>query len=108
MRMGNVEKYFTKETTTNNWYKVKFKWQYLIRSLFCSRNTDLKLVQIDFKQRKGEDNLCYGQGRWQNQLVAEVNFKCLTYDSGVGLYIAGNYFGLVFDGQVRNFAYVQK
>ena len=25
MRMGNMEKYFTKETTTNNWYKVKFK-----------------------------------------------------------------------------------
>ena len=79
-----------------------------MRSLFYSRNTCLKLFQIDFKQRKGEDNLCYAQVWWQNQLVVEVNFKCLTYESGVGLYISGNYFGLVIDGQVQNFSYVQK
>ena len=58
-------------------------------------------------QIKGERNSCGGRVWLQDELIHEANYTCQTYDSAIGLYIAGIY-DHILDGQVRNFSYVTK
>ena len=65
-------------------------------------------------QTKAANGKCNFKGWWQNELVVEASFNCRNFDSGLNLYIAGQYFRDtwpyrdVLDGQVRNFSYAKK
>ena len=65
------------------------------------------LFKIDISQSKKENNSCYAQVWWQNELVGESIYDCPEL-SNVGLYVAGPYGGAVVDGQVRNFSLTKK
>ena len=76
-----------------------------VESIFETKlfNNSLKM---DLTQNR-EGNNCYLKAWWENELVIDYNDYCSTYDSGLNLYIAGNY-AHVLDGQVRNVSYTKK
>ena len=61
---------------------------------------------MDLTQNK-EGNNCNFKAWWENELVIDYNYSCQTHDSGLNLYIAGDYDN-VLDGQVKNFVYTKK
>ena len=56
---------------------------------------------------KVDDNKCYAKAFWQNEFVMGKNYDCPTFESGIGLYIAGDAY-YVLNGQIRNFSYIKK
>ena len=64
--------------------------------------------KINLKQRKNVLNkLCFAEVRWENEPVRQGYFNCLSYESTIGLYVAGIYPSYI-NGQVRNFIYMKK
>ena len=57
-------------------------------------------------QIKGKSGSCDCRIQFNDELVHEANYTCRTYDSPVGIYIAGIY-DHILDGQVRNLSYVK-
>ena len=62
----------------------------------------MKIVQI-----KEGNTTCRVQVWWQNKVVHDGYFGYQNYDSGIGLYVAGDQSTFI-DGQVRNFSFVKK
>ena len=62
---------------------------------------------MKIKQTKEGNNTCLVKAWLQNEIVVNAFFNCRNYDSGIGLYVAGDN-AQVLDGQVRNFSFVQK
>lgn len=58
-------------------------------------------------QSKGVNNKCNAKIFWQYELVGEMSYNCPTYNSDVGLYIAGGDYTRFLNGQVRNFFYIK-
>ena len=64
---------------------------------------------MSITQIKAENGDCNFKGWWQNELVVDTSLTCRNFDSGLNLYIAGDYLdGRVIDGEVRNYYYVRK
>jgi len=63
---------------------------------------------MEIRQTKVLNNQCYISGWWEGELVASTMDDCPTYESNIGLFIAGKCDGWIIDGQVRNFSYVKK
>ena len=57
-------------------------------------------------QTKAENGDCNFKGWWQNELVVNQSLTCRNFDSGLNLFIAGQY-SRVVDGEVRNYSYVR-
>ena len=62
---------------------------------------------MKIKQTKDQNNTCRVTAWLQNEVVVNAALTGRNYDSGIGLYVAGDY-GQVIDGQVRNFSFVNK
>ena len=93
---------FTEEFIAEKWYTVRS-----LALAFSLRCRFLNLIQLKITQTKSENDKCNVKAWWQNELVVNGNFPCRNYDSGIGLYVAGEY-PQVIDGQVRKFSFVKK
>ena len=60
---------------------------------------------MNITQTKAENGNCNFKGWWQNELVVDASLTCRNFESGLNLYIAGQYPNI--DGEVRNFSYVR-
>jgi len=63
---------------------------------------------MNITQTKAENGNCNFKGWWQNELVVDTSLTCRNFDSGLNLYIAGQWDSKVIDGEVRNYSYVRK
>ena len=61
---------------------------------------------MSITQVKAENGDCNFKVWLQNELVVDTSSTCRNFESGLNLYIAGQY--RVLDGEVRNYFYVRK